>query len=278
MSRIILVKKRSAWEQRQANGAGELTEVTRTRLQASHDRHSASLEMVQDALAQLKVRPKVIDGPEKPFKAGVGDIVVTVGGDGTVLSASHNMGPKSLLLAINSDPVFSRGRFCNVYSSVRQVRQALEKALLGKLKMTSVPRMAVRIDNKLVHQRVLNEVLFSHTCPAAMTRVAPPGKTRYACSGLWIGTAAGSTGALRSAGGQVMKITKSTLQAIVREPCDPVGEQNIVWESKEFEFTNFTADAAIFVDGAFLRIPVGFESKMRFQVSDEPLAILGLRA
>lgn len=280
-TRVILVKKQSAWAQYHANGSdfGKLTMSSRVRMEGSHERHSTNVQLVEAALKELRIKPWVVDGAGLNFTARKGDLVITVGGDGTVLSSSHHVGPDAALMAINSDPIYSVGRFCTVFPRKHLILHAIEKALSPKRKVTMIPRMTIRLDGKIVHQRVLNEVLFSHTCPAAMTRVAPPGKIRYACSGLWVGTAAGSTGAIRSAGGKVLPITAKQLQTIVREPFDPASEHEVkgplVSQAESFKFTSLTSDATLFIDGAFFRIPVGFEQRMQFELSDEPLPLVG---
>lgn len=50
-------------------------------------------------------------------------------------------------------------------------------------KTSTVSRMSVEVDGLEVSKRVLNEALFSHSCPAAMTRMVFEAK-RYDCSGL----------------------------------------------------------------------------------------------
>jgi NAD+ kinase len=278
MSRVILVRKHSAWEQYHANGeaaVGQLSLATRVRMEGSHRRHTDTVKLVLEVLASLKVKPWIVEGADSNFKTARGDLVITVGGDGTVLSASHNIGPTAFLFAINSDPVLSRGRFCHVYSRRSNLTQALKNALSKKRKVTMIPRMTVKIDHEVVSERVLNEALFSHTCPAAMTRVAPPGKLRYACSGLWIGTGAGSTGAIRSAGGRILPIHSKYLQTVVREPCGHEVTGALIWQAEKFQFTSLTQDATLFLDGPFLRVPVGFEQVMRFEISDEPLPMVG---
>jgi NAD+ kinase len=277
MPRVILVLKRSAWDQYHANGEGigKLSVATQIRMENSHRRHTEMVNCVNEVLADLKVKPWVIEGPEVQFKTAPRDLVITIGGDGTVLSASHHIGSKSFIFAINSDPVLSRGRFCHIYSRKSDLKKAIQRALSDQRKVTMIPRMAVHVDKQVVSRRVLNEALFSHTCPAAMTRVAPPGKLRYACSGLWIGTGAGSTGAIRSAGGKVLPIHSKQLQTVLREVCDPEETGSLIWENKVFTFTSLTSDATLFLDGPFLRVPVGFEQVMRFEISDEPLLMVG---
>ena len=275
--KVLLVKKHSAWEQYHSSSEtfGKLSLGSRVRMGGSHKRHTETVGLVMEALAELRVKPWIVDGAGQQFKADHGDLVITVGGDGTVLAASHNIGPKAFLFAINSDPVLSRGRFCSVFEKKPLLVRALRKALSDDRKVTLIPRMSVTLDKQGVSRRVLNEALFSHTCPAAMTRVAPPGKLRYNCSGLWVGTGAGSTGAIRSSGGKVLPIRSKMLQTVVREVCSESETGSLVWVNDKFTFTSLTPDATLYLDGPFLRVPVGFEQVMRFEVSDEPLPMVG---
>jgi NAD+ kinase len=272
---LIFVTKRTAWEQYQAHreAFGSINGPSLKRMRDSHDRHTQTVEFVLKALDSLRVTPWVIEGAETLFQAQPGDTVLTVGGDGTFLSASHNIGPEVGIMGINSDPKLSRGRFCSVLSPTNANR-VLKKVVWKRRRKFLVPRMSVKVDGLEVSRRILNEALFSHSCPAAMTRVMA-GKTRYACSGLWVGTAAGSTGAIRSAGGKVLPLRSPLLQTVVREPCELETTGHIVLCKKRFEFVSKVGDATLYFDGPFLRVPVGFDQKMTFELSSEPLVMVG---
>ena len=271
---VILIRKRSAWEQyhQDREAYGTLEKASLRRLQESHDRHCENVEIIHKALKDLRITPWVLDGAETRFKASPKDLVLAVGGDGTFLSASHNLGSQTIIMGINSDPLFSKGRFCCLLPRVDQARRAIKKALT-KPKTFQVMRMAVTIDGREVAKRVLNEALYSHTCPAAMTRVSHKG-VRYACSGMWVGTGAGSTGAIRSAGGKILPLRSPLLQTVVREPCNHVVRRSISLLAKRFEFVSKTQDATLFLDGPFLRVPVNFDQVMRFSLSCETLAVV----
>lgn len=272
---VILVKKKSAWEQYHLNREdfGSIEDSSRTRLKESHDRHARSIDFVLQGLKDLAINPWVVEGSGTSFKAKPSDLVVTVGGDGTFLAASHNIGPQTHILGVNSDPVLSRGRFCSILQRPELARRAINKALT-RPKITKVIRMEVLVDNCVVANRVLNEALFSHSNPAAMTRVAY-GKIRYACSGLWIGTGAGSTGAIKSAGGKVRSVKARHLQTIVREPCGDEHKANFIgFERASFEFVSKISDATLYLDGPFLRVPVGFDQRMEFRVSEDYLSMV----
>jgi NAD kinase len=248
---------------------GSIDRASLRRLHDSHLRHRATVDEVTKELQRHRAKHWLINGADIAFTTKPGDVVICVGGDGTVLSASHHCGEGVDLMAINSDPVHSAGRFCNAVTL--DVRHATDK----KRKVSLIPRMQIEVDGQVVNGRVLNEALFSDSCPAAMTRVAQ-GKTRYACSGLWIGTGAGSTGAIQSAGGEVMPIRSRHLQTVVREPCGiERGKRALHWKRPRFEFVSKTVDATLFLDGSFLRVPVGFDQKMLFTLSPEPLRMIG---
>ena len=276
ITEVILVKKVSAWEQYLSNREpfGDIDDESLQRLQDSHLRHINTVELVKRTLGELGITAWVVGGVEHTFSAPPGYAVLAVGGDGTFLSASHNIGSEVGIMGINSDPQLSRGRFCIVLTS-DTAKEVLKKALCRKKpKKTFIPRMAVLVDGHKVASRVLNEALFSHTCPAAMTRVLA-GNTRYACSGLWIGTGAGSTGAIKSAGGKVLPLRSPLIQMVVREPCgtEEVGCISIC--KKKVVLKSKTQDGTLYFDGPFRRAPVRFDQTMEFVNSCEPLQILG---
>lgn len=283
---VIVVTKRTAWEQYQAepNDVSEMGDDARQRAQASHSRHHRSLDSVLAALKSLRVKPWIVEGAETMFDVGTASLVVTVGGDGTLLSASHHV-PKGVpLLGINSDPVFSKGHFCWTVSD-DALHEYLEKALdETKRPIVPVTRMKVTINNRVVADRILNEALYSHTCPAAMTRLllttgelpdsSPQAFTRYACSGVWIGTGAGTTGAIASAGGFKFNPNVKMLEAVVREPWNPPKVGNEVYTRRSFTLVSKTVDSTLYLDGPFLRVPVGFDQTVVFEVSDDHLSLV----
>ena len=90
--------------------------------------------------------------------------------------------------------------------------------------------MRVDLNGKCLHARVLNEALFCHASPAATSRyilevVRGNGAAEedQRSSGVWIGPAAGSTAAQKSAGGRVLPLQSLKIQYVVREPYTPAG-------------------------------------------------------
>lgn len=271
--RIIVVVKKSTWEQLQSNGGFEgLAPKAVKRAREVHRRHQRSVQLVLQTLAAGGDSIKVVEGPEKAFRVLDAKMVVTVGGDGTFLSASHRVPTSVPIIGVNSDPETSRGCLCSATSDT------LIDVIMGGRRV-SITRLQVMIDGELVSNRVLNEALFTHACPAAMTKfvfTCRPDTIRYGCSGIWIGTGAGSTGAMRSAGGQSFPLTHKKLQAIIREPYlgfdGQPGRQ--VFEGRNIKLISKIDKGVIYLDGPFLKHPVSYEQRIDFSPSTDPLTMI----
>src|SRR5262249_40637486 len=100
-------------------------------------------------------------------------------------------------------------------------------------------------------------------------------------SGIWIGPAAGSTAAIRSAGGRVLAPRSRLIQYVVREPYTPTGmayrcEHGLVSPGDALEILNKMREAALFIDGPRPGAPGEIGQRVRFDLSDEPLRVIGL--
>jgi NAD+ kinase len=288
--RVIVVAKRSAYGRFLEEGEDpRIRELLRRgdpsvkRWQKAHDDHMRTIDRVQETLDQHGAVSWVLHGPQTEFDASSADLVITVGGDGTLLSASHHV-LNTPILGVNSAPSHSVGFFCA--GRLGNIRRLVYEALSGKLEAVSLTRMAVDVDGQKVSSRVLNEALFCHASPAATSRyILKIGnrKEEHRSSGVWVGTAAGSTGALLSAGGHVMPLLSERLQVVVREPYQgerrPYALQRFeVPERKSVVIQNKMRDAFLFLDGPYRRVRVEIGETMTFSPSDQPLRVLGLTA
>jgi len=243
--------------------------------------HRRTLDTVLTRLEKLGAKVCTISKPHAPFQPKDAALVLTVGGDGTLLAASHHVGLEPLL-GVNSSPAHSVGYFCAARPDNLNVM--LAKALAGELKSAQLTRMSVVVNEKLRAARVLNEVLFSHLNPAAVSRyiLEFQGKLEeQRSSGCWIGTAAGSTGALRSAGGRRMALGSRQLQMVVREPYTPQGavltmRRVIVPYGDVLAFRTKMDKAVLFLDGPYRRIHLGLGDVVQFGASEERLNVLGV--
>lgn len=284
---MILVSKRSAYqrhvEENQDPRARALLESRDPAVAswlASHEEHEETLLQAKAVLAKLNA--KVIErvASHTPFDSTGAALVLTVGGDGTLLSASHNVNQVPVL-GVNSSPSFSVGFFCATKGE--GLERMVADALSGRAERVVLTRMQVKLNGELVSKRVLNEALYCHASPAATSRYileVSSNTEEQRSSGFWVGPAAGSTGALHSAGGSVLPLSARELQLVVREPYTPAGQRYellkvVVSEQEHIDVRSKMQDASMFLDGPYKRVAVQLGDVASFSVSDEPLTLLG---
>jgi NAD+ kinase len=250
----------------------------------AHDQHVRTLEKVEEALLKLGVESLVLHGSHASFEARGVALVVTVGGDGTLLAASHSVGGDVPILGVNSAPRYSVGFFCG--ARAQGIKGSLEDALEDRLRKVLLSRMSVKLNGQTRSERVLNEALFCHAVPAATSSyIVQVGrlKEEQRSSGFWIGPAAGSTAAQRSAGGKVMPLTSKKLQLVVREPYYAFGERYglvrvDIGERSRCIVKSKMHQARLFLDGPYQAISVRLGDELVFERSPQSLCVLGLAA
>ncbi len=286
--RVLVVYKKSTYQryagrdQERLQALIENGDVSVAGLLHEHEIHQETLRRAKEALrdlgarAVLRYRPEPM--PEEPW-----DLIVTLGGDGTLLWASHLAGAHTPMLAINSAPDTSVGYFCA--GDGHDVDEALAAALAGRLKTHRLSRMRVEVDDRLISTRVLNDALYCHESPAATSRyVLDYGgeQERQMSSGVWVGPAAGSTAAIRSAGGKVLPIGSQKIQFVIREPYRGVDNKyhlvkGLVGPGEDLKITSRMTRGRIFLDGTQKVHFVSIGEQIRLSLSDEPLTLLGLK-
>ncbi len=286
--RVIVITKRSAYsrfiEQERDPRARRLLakhDPTVSRWPRAHRAHMRTVELVVRELERLGATITLVRRAHASFETDGAALVVAVGGDGTLLGASHNVG-KTPILGVNSAPESSVGFFCA--ADEKSARQMLARALEGKLPKMSLTRMAVSLNGQLRSARVLNEALFCHASPAATSRyILRYGriKEEQKSSGFWVGPAAGSTAAQRSAGGRVLPLGSKQLQLVVREPYAQEGHRNrllrvLVAPGREIFAHSKMQRGCMFLDGPHMRIDFSLGDVASFRASSEPLIVLGL--
>lgn len=286
--KVLVVYKKTAYERWHAEddpriraliAAGDRAVAS---LERAHANHHRALEEAEAAFAERGVETVFRHEHHEP--ADGFDMVFTLGGDGTLLWASHTVGKGTPMVAINSDPEHSVGYFCA--GDRHNVGETIDAALEQRLRPTKLTRMEVRIDERVAHTRVLNDVLFCHDCPAATTRFLirfGEVEESHACSGIWVGPAAGSTAAQRSAGGKVLPIGSKKLQWVVRELYRPRGAsmelaKGLIPDGEELLVKTQIREGRIYFDGAQKVAEVDVGSEIVLRRSAEPLTLLGLRS
>lgn len=190
------------------------------RLKVAHKEHHETVTALRDALRRSGT-PFVEVGRDQP-RAMEHDIVVTVGGDGTLLAASHQMTHGGRIFGLRSS-YSSVGYLC--CAGPKDVERLVHGIQHGTSKAVKVPRLLAeifRIETGETIQSVpiLNDFLYANVNPAATTRykVTFGGKSEiHRSSGIWIATGVGSTAAIFAAGGEQRPLDDAQAQFRVRE-------------------------------------------------------------
>lgn len=271
------------------------------RWKASHEAHTKTLDIVTEAISKSA---QLVVTDAASFVAELQDVslVVTVGGDGTLLSASHSVPTHIPILGVNSDPETSVGFFCGANAS--NVVETLRRILNNTCGGISLTRMMVSKNGRVIDERVLNDVLMCHTSPAhtsnyileyekwelrgedksdGVSSATMRGNTlreTQKSSGFWVGPAAGSTAARRSAGFEPLPLDSKDLQFCVRElyrrPGSEFGRREIVanpWST--IRVISKMDTAAMYIDGDYKVVPVSLGDEIIFSGSQDPLWLLG---
>lgn len=208
-------------------------------------------------------------------------LVITIGGDGTLLTVSRLV-TGTPLFGVNSSPSTSTGHYCAATADTFLER--LDDALTGRVAPSPLTRIAATVDGEPVGWPALNDVLFAHRSPVASTRYALRVADRselQLSSGIWIATASGSTGAICSAGGEQRPLSDTRIQFRVREPYTraptyPTLTQGFI--SDALEIVSRSDKNALFFDGHPDPVPVPFGARARISPTAPPLlAFLAFR-
>lgn len=142
-----------------------------SRMRRAHETHLRSRETLVQACKELKLNYKIYkiedlmteDSRAKnklsfysPDSVSSGftplkKLVVSLGGDGTLLHASHFCGMTSALLGVNSCPEYSIGHLCSI--GPESIKIALVKFLKGELELLKVSRLLVSSHKNLNIQK-----------------------------------------------------------------------------------------------------------------------------
>lgn len=241
----------------------------------AHEENIAAIEAVEQYLSQRGVAYVKSEGAQGKVD-GRFSLVVSVGGDGTLLAAAHQV-LETRVVGINSRPGRSVGHFCAVESS--GFAPLLDEVLSGQRQPRKLNRMDLLINGFRKSPPALNDILYAATSPAATTRYLLSFGNQeewHRSSGVWIATPAGSTAAIGAAGGQQMDLGASALQYFVREPY-AARDQRINIQNGVFDdglaITNLTPEAAVFLDGTRHSFPVLYGDVIEPRLSAHPLCI-----
>ncbi|KAI3828166.1 hypothetical protein L1987_02263 [Smallanthus sonchifolius] len=281
---LLFLKSLDAYSFHQSNGVSRSTNPKVSRYLDDRRRvHKDAIEFCKSILQR-----KSIDW-DATFRSNLlrpiqnVDLVVAVGGDGTLLQASHLLNDSIPLLGVNSDPTqpqevqeygdeFDATRSTGYLSAatVKNFEQILSNILEGQTAPSELSRMSIRVNSVPLSTYALNDILIADPCPASVSRfsfrIRKDGQSssplvNCRSSGLRVSTATGSSAAMLSAGGFPMPILSKDLQYMVREPISREATHlslmhGTIKPEQSMDIDWYTKDGLIFIDGSHPVHPV----------------------
>jgi len=261
---MMVVKETYLEQVRAAGDSHQLSEIADKKpglesVQESHEQHERCIEIVTSTLARAGVTLDTIhrntEGLKSHLEAGGVDLIVTVGGDGTFLRASHEVGSDIPVLGVNSAPLTSFGHYC--CTDGPGFPALFHRILSGSFQPTHILRLNLSIDGQAIAEPVLNEVLVAHKHPAGTSRYqleVDGVATQHKCSGLIVAAPPGSTGFLRSEGGTVLPITARKFTFVERAPFLKIDERpalnsGVLDADRSMVMISQMQDGKLFIDG-----------------------------
>lgn len=281
LSPCVIVVKTPVFDRRgEPARLAEAGQASARQLAAAAQTHEQTLAEVVSTLAArgIACRQERVDSLGAPARRAISTarLVVSVGGDGTLLTSSHWV-RDGYLLGVNSAPGDSVGYF----SLARRETFAaiLDRILQRTLRPLSVARLGLTLDGRLLPEPALNDILAVHEHPAATSRyVLGLGETEeeHRSSGLWIAGPSGSTAGIASAGGRRMPLLSRRIQFRVRELYRAPSRKyelasGFVAPGETLLLESRMEDGWLFLDGARTSYRFPFGAKAEVRVSPSPL-------
>ncbi|MBC8000149.1 MAG: NAD(+)/NADH kinase [Leptolyngbya sp.] len=249
------------------------------RIKLAHREHAHTLEQVEKSFGGC-VRYEVIRRSELAQKVAAKqyDLIVTVGGDGTIIDVAHYAGSVPIL-GVNSSKSTSHGHFC--LADAEDIGKVLQHILNGDLAPKSLSSLAVTINGKPVAERVFNEILICDSEIGETSRysVEIQGEVeRQRSDGFFIGTASGSTGWMHSYGADSLPITDNSIQynsrGLIRTPDSSFClDRGRLKSSDQIVVRSHMKSGILLLDGLHIKYQVGWGAEVKASISDEPVRL-----
>jgi len=206
------------------------------------------------------------------------DLVITAGGDGTFIRASHYL-DKIPILGINSEPEFSEGALTNLKDTEFT---RLKQILLGDYAVIKKQRIQIIRNNQLIKELALNEVYVGAENQFHTSRYiieTNNQKEEQRSSGVLIATSSGSNGWYKSAGGQPFPEEKQKLKFLVREPLSgrlfqPKLLHGEISKSEKITFTSTRYSGGAIAIDSNKTYPFNKGDIVEISLSDKPLNVI----
>ncbi len=202
------------------------------------------------------------------------NLVISIGGDGTALSASHFLLNKPLL-TVNNAPRKSEGALTTI--PISQLNKKLEQIVKGNYKTEKLERIQIKINSLNLPLLALNEVFIANKKAYLISKYKIKFKNyeeTQKSSGLIVSTGTGSTAWFKSAGGMPFSPQSKYIKMIIREPYKgkfsrPNLLKTIIKENEKISIIPLVP--SILAIDSIRKFHLNPKDKIEIQISEHPL-------
>lgn len=206
------------------------------------------------------------------------DLVITLGGDGTFIKASHFLN-NTPIIGINTEPEESEGALTSID---KKEIDKLKDIIDGKHKIIIRERAKVVLNGKVIDEHALNDVYVGSATQFHTSRYVIKFKEKeeeQRSSGVVISTGSGSPAWYKSAGGKPFNPEEKVLKFIVRELYSgrvykPVIFSGEVREGEKIFFESKRSEGGMIAIDSIKPYFFNFPAKIHVELSNCPLNVL----
>lgn len=239
---------------------------------AEHRHTIAAIKRIFDKYklkARFCKRNKFNKEPEGDY-----DLVLSVGGDGTLLRAAYSV-KDTVILGINSNVKKSEGSLCSVASC--DLEEKLKRAIEGNFSVKNFTRARAFFRNSRQSYDALNEVYIGSATSYFTSRyILEFGKIKeeQKSSGIVVSTGLGSTAWYNSIAGENFNPEFKELRFIVREPyngrlSDFTLRKGKITGKEKLSVKSKMKDAVVAVD-SIMEVPLDSQEEVQITISPKP--------
>jgi NAD+ kinase len=240
--------------------------------------HLQTIEKVKEVLKRLGIAYEVKSRNECFYEKEY-ELIITIGGDGTFIRASHYT-YEVPILGVNSSPSASVGHFC--IANQHNIEKILLDIKEDRWRIDYYNRIRIVKTNKELPIYALNDVLFSPSNPASTSKyiiILDGEEEIQKSSGVWISSFIGQTAGYKSAGGK--KFTqKDAIAFVIREPYIAKEKYSllnrIISKGKYLTLIPLSTNMAIYIDGDYISYTLKLGEELKFSISDKNLPVVSI--
>jgi NAD+ kinase len=282
MAKVLLVTKTSAWDWHGAwyqaqYQKGALPEWDFNRIKLAHSEHHLAVAKARQAFAASGISFREVNVDQTDWAPDADtEYMVTLGGDGTLLSASHRVPANTITLIGVRSSGTSVGFLCA--GSLDKLPAIVNSVKNGSFQVREASRLRAEIipndgSPPRYSPPALNDFLYSNANPAATSRyriILGDRIEEHKSSGLWVSTALGSTAGIHAAGGVIMPRDDNNFQYVVRELYRAPGKNFYLVngffdpDEKQLVIENRCEQAIIAADGNHGVVKIQWGDRIRF--------------